>query len=555
MSRRCFCLAKLVVLWCSASAQVQQWSSVVRIEVAVVQPNYLRPWEMSSQAHTGGSGFVVEDNRILTNYHVIENAIDIRLSKTGHFKRWRARVAAVGPDVDLATLEVVEDADTFFSDLVPITWSDGLVPLRSRVTVRGYPLGGTGLSVTEGVVSRIESKNYRLGQTASMLPGTLLVIQIDAAINGGNSGGPAFDASDCVVGVAFQGIDNAQNIGYLIPASLARTFLESTSKGETKFRLVDVPFRAQRLENSGLRRYLQVPNGTSGAVVVAVSPLSVLASMNEDAANESTLLVDDVITAIDGQAVGDDLSIALRPGERVQVDCLITHKVAGTTELQLLRGGQPLTLRAKLSPLPPLMPRWHDFDCSPEWVVIGGLVFVPLTAALIDDASRSSSESGLAASAYNTYTRVYGQHGFRTESDREIVLLINVLSGGDVNRGYESYSYSWKELLTFNGERVRSLAGLYATWQRAESADFFEFGFGPAETAWHRKIVLDGALVRQTEEELLALHGIPARASKGVLSQTDSVALHAAGGALITASRAGEPRKRSSALAQSRLSS
>jgi S1-C subfamily serine protease len=216
-------IISFLVVWCSATDQAQQWNSVVRIETAAVQPNYLRPWEMSSQTRMGGSGFVVDGDRILTNYHVVEDAVDIRLSKTGHFKRWSARVAAIGPDVDLATLEVIEDADAFFSDLVPITWSDELASLRSRVTVRGYPLGGTGLSVTEGVISRIESKNYRLGPTSNMLPGTLLVIQIDAAINGGNSGGPAFDASDRVVGVAFQGIDNAQNIGYLIPASLART--------------------------------------------------------------------------------------------------------------------------------------------------------------------------------------------------------------------------------------------------------------------------------------------------------------------------------------------
>lgn len=167
------CLA----MWCSATAQEEQWSSVVRIEIAVVRPNYLRPWEMSSPARTGGSGFVVDGHRILTNYHVVEDAVDIRLSKTGHFKRWLARVNAVGPDVDLATLEVVEDADSFFSDLVPVTWSDELAPLRSRVTVRGYPIGGSGLSVTEGVVSRIESKNYRLGSTSSMLPGKLMVIQ------------------------------------------------------------------------------------------------------------------------------------------------------------------------------------------------------------------------------------------------------------------------------------------------------------------------------------------------------------------------------------------
>ena len=76
---------------------------------------------------------MVDGRLILTNYHVIEDAVDIRLSKTGHFKRWRARVAATGPDVDLATLEVIEDADGFFSDLVPITWAEELAPLAKRL--------------------------------------------------------------------------------------------------------------------------------------------------------------------------------------------------------------------------------------------------------------------------------------------------------------------------------------------------------------------------------------------------------------------------------------
>jgi len=315
--------------------------------------------------------------------------------------------------------------------------------------------------------------------------------------------------------------------------------------------LVDVPFRAPRLENRGLRRFLKVPDGTSGAVVVAVSPLSALAPTDAegaiaDGANASALRIHDVVTAIDGQDVGDDLTVELRPGERVQVDSLITHKVAGTmTELQILRGGQPLTLRAELAPLAPLLPRWHGFDCSPEWVVIGGLVFVPLTAPLIDEASRG--EAGLATSAYNMYTQVYGEHGFRTDPNREIVILITVLSGGDVNHGYGSYSLSWKELVTFNGETVQSLAALHASWQRAASADFLEFGFGAAETAWHRSIVLDGALVRESEEQLLALHGIPAGASKGVLARTHKFALQAADGAsvIVPLDREGERRPKS----------
>ena len=151
----------------------------------------------------------------------------------------------------------------------PVVWSDTLPSLQSRVTVRGYPTGGNSQCVTEGVVSRIDCKNYRLGHTSTIAPGDLLVMQIDAAINGGNSGGPCFDAQHRVVGVAFQGIDGAQSIGYLIPASVARLFLSSASPRHPQYRLTDVPFRTQKILNKGLRAYLRIPTGATGVLVSA----------------------------------------------------------------------------------------------------------------------------------------------------------------------------------------------------------------------------------------------------------------------------------------------
>lgn len=543
-------LLRLAFLIASATAAAPPWDAVVRIEVAAVAPSYLRPWEKAAQHRQGGTGFLVDGRRILTNHHVIENAVDIRLSKTGNSKRWRARVAAIGPDIDLAALEVIENADEFFADLTPVSWSSELPPLQSRVTVRGYPLGGNAQSVTEGVVSRVDCKNYRLGATSSVAPGNSLVVQIDAAINGGNSGGPAFDASNRVIGVAFQGIDGAQSIGYIIPALLARTFL-AASASRPKFRLADVPFRIQHLENRGLRRYLHVPDGTTGVVVSAVSSLSALASTptnasvagaprgkcscssastiastlgtaggNASSRNASTpancsLQPNDVITHIDGVSVGDDGTVPLRPGERVNLDYLITSKVHDTpTELSVLRAGRPLTLRAQLAPLPPPLPRWHDFDCRPEWVVIGGLVFSPLTAPLIEDAS----SGGVRSYVHDIFTREVGaKNGFNTEPSREVVVLLDVLTGGDVNHGYEAEG--WKVLSHFNGQPVSSLAGLYAMWQHAarEGTPFLEFGFGGGA---ERKIVLEQIAVRESEELLLGLHGIPARASAGVLADS-----------------------------------
>merc|ERR1712194_430376 len=93
--------------------------------------------------------------------------------------------------------------------------------LEDDVLCVGFPLGGDTISVTSGVISRIEVTTY------TQASHELLGIQIDAAINSGNSGGPAFNARGECVGVAFQsmGAEEAENIGYVIPTVVVMHFL------------------------------------------------------------------------------------------------------------------------------------------------------------------------------------------------------------------------------------------------------------------------------------------------------------------------------------------
>lgn len=122
-------------------------------------------------------------------------------------------VVAVGHAVDLALLTVPDES--FWAEPAPMRpLRLGDVPaLQESVLVVGYPTGGDNTSVTSGVVSRVEVTQYV--HAASHL----MAIQVDAAINAGNSGGPALRASggDVVVGVAFQNLPSADSIGYLIP--------------------------------------------------------------------------------------------------------------------------------------------------------------------------------------------------------------------------------------------------------------------------------------------------------------------------------------------------
>ena len=84
----------------------ERFGAVVMVQVSYVRPDYLRPWQKSRQESCRGTGFAIEGRRIITNFHVVENATDIRLRKHGQAKRWPGRVLCAAQDVDLAIIEV-----------------------------------------------------------------------------------------------------------------------------------------------------------------------------------------------------------------------------------------------------------------------------------------------------------------------------------------------------------------------------------------------------------------------------------------------------------------
>ena len=184
---------------------------------------------MCIRDRTSGSGVVVAAPvpggvGILTNAHVVADQTFVQVRRHGSSVKHRARVHAVGHACDLAVLAVDDPsfwAEGSASEHPPAPLWLGETPhLQDQVTVVGFPQGGDNLSITSGVVSRIELTNYAHGAAQ------LLAIQLDAAINPGNSGGPALGADGAVVGLAFQNLANADNIGYVIPTPIIRRFLE-----------------------------------------------------------------------------------------------------------------------------------------------------------------------------------------------------------------------------------------------------------------------------------------------------------------------------------------
>src|SRR6185312_7661452 len=168
-------------------------NSVVKIFSTVRYPDVFKPWTKSAPSSITGSGVVIEGKRILSNAHVVEYASQVQIQANQSGDKISATVEAIAPGIDLAILKL--DDESFFDTHPPLPRAKVLPEIKDTAMVYGYPEGGTSLSITKGIVSRIEFAPYNF-------PVSGLRIQLDAAINPGNSGGPAV-VGDNMIGLAF----------------------------------------------------------------------------------------------------------------------------------------------------------------------------------------------------------------------------------------------------------------------------------------------------------------------------------------------------------------
>src|ERR1700681_3202594 len=142
----------------------------------------------------------------------------------------------------------------------------GVIPaLESTVSAYGYPIGCERMSVTTGIVSRIDFQLYSHSSVDQHL-----AVQISAQINPGNSGGPVMQDAK-VMGVAFQGYsgDIAQGVAYMIPTPVIRRFLKDVEDGHYDS-YVDLGITYGKLQNPAQRRFLGLKDDGRGILVWTV---------------------------------------------------------------------------------------------------------------------------------------------------------------------------------------------------------------------------------------------------------------------------------------------
>ncbi len=386
-------------------------SSVVEIFTSSAKPDYTRPWQKRGQSYSSGSGVIIDHDFILTSAHVVDNGVYIEAKKASSPKKYISHVKWISHEADLALLEI-EDK-TFFENTKALQF-DSLPHRQAGVVVYGYPEGGNEISITQGIVSRIEENHY----AHSGEP--LLTIQIDAAINPGNSGGPAFNKEGDIVGIAMQSLSSSDNIGYLVPTPVIKHFLDDISDG--KYDGFPSPGIAiQSMENKTLKKHYNMGNRT-GIFIRRV---------NTGGSSDGYLKKGDILLAIDGVLISGDFTVPMKKNGRVSANYLISkHQVGETYEVTILRNNKEMKIKIPLKVKVELIS--HEHEKRPEYYIFGGLVFRPLTLNYLQEWGKSWTKN-----APTPLTNFYFNNNYPTKEKKELVLFQGALADR-VNAGYDN---------------------------------------------------------------------------------------------------------------------
>jgi S1-C subfamily serine protease len=308
--------------------------------VYITSTVYQRDFFFGVQAVQGlGSGFLINsDGQILTNFHVISGSSDVEVTMPPDQSRYKARVLMRDRGHDLALIQI--DPKKKLSSFLRLGDSESL-QVGQKVLAIGNPFGLAG-TLTTGIVSSLHRKiqSEDRGDLEDM-------IQTDASINSGNSGGPLLDSQGSVIGIntAIYGPGGGSvGIGFAMPINRAKEMLgdfrsgkrpASSAIGVTTYALSGDLAEQLRLPRSG---------GLLVARVIARSPASAAglrgATQQVRVGNYLLQVGGDLITAVDGKKVEEENAITQA----------VARKHAGETlNLTVLRDGRSMDIKVTLS--------------------------------------------------------------------------------------------------------------------------------------------------------------------------------------------------------------
>ncbi len=375
-----------------------------------------------------GSGVIVDPSGlVVTNYHVIENATEVKVALDDR-REFQAEIVLRDPRTDLAVLRL-KGGDHF--PTLEMGDSDAL-EVGDFVIAIGDPFG-VGQTVTQGIVSALARTQVGVSDYG-------FFIQTDAAINPGNSGGALVDMDGRLVGInsmIFSRSGGSMGLGFAIPVNMVKGVVAAALHGGTSVRRPWLGATLQNVskdiaDNLGLDR----PTGALVVEVIEGSP-----------AAEAGLKRGDVITAIDSQPVEDAESVGFRLGVK---------PLGGSARLATLRDARALDLSLKLRAAPETPPR--DALTIHGRSPFQGALVMNLSPAVSEELSLDGAHQGVVVASVGENSpaaEVGVQKG-------DVVVAVNgtpIETTRDLERACAERARWWDLTILRGGETIRTRLG------------------------------------------------------------------------------------------------
>ena len=302
--------------------------SVVSIVTSVTATNY---FGQSYDSAAAGTGIIVtSDGYVLTNKHVINGAKKVTVVLADGTTYEDVEVVATDSLNDVAFLKIKD-----VSDLAAATLGDSkTISVGQQVIAIGNALGEYQNTVTSGIISGIGRSVTASDGNGSNVETLTGMIQTDAAINSGNSGGPLVNAAGEVIGINTATSSNGENVGFAIPISSVKGMLAQlieTGKAQRTY----LGVYSVAITPEVAKEYNLPVN--YGAYLY--SPSSYSAIVKDSPAAKAGLEDKDIITAVNGAKVGVAGALA---------DLIAEYKPGDTVQLTVMRGGKEIAVNVTL---------------------------------------------------------------------------------------------------------------------------------------------------------------------------------------------------------------